>query len=328
MQTKMSRPTSSAFDKTRSYFESELLSDNALRELQQMNSIESKLVTGFRCTALEMTKEGILIVTNENFLFFGRKSFKNESFRRIQIDSDANIHVDHIALLTAPDEDIVLVALTDGTVKTLFCDQNRDQFDDTLTNSDAEDGGSASSGSSLPPNLDSVTPITAAPSSFVSYGGASSNGPVQVAVPFQSNTHFDGNVGKSCTIQSLVQNERKIYDETQALSYLDNNEYKTPLRRTESMQRSMRTTNLMNGQVIVNSSFGMFSRQTLIPLSKSFKIVILRKDRMCIFDISTSETTEVTAKQLGMKSFVGATTSVGHRDEEFLVSHHLRWCLV
>lgn len=326
MQMKMSRPTSSSFDKTRSYFESELFSDVALKELQDMNSIETKLVTSFRCTGMEMTREGILIVTNENFLMFGRKSLKNDSFRRIQIDVNSETRIDDIAMLFTPDEDIVLIALNNGCVKTLCCDQNSEIHEDTASNSDVEDGGSASSGSSLSPAPGAASQFTAASSSFSTFVTTSSTGPLQMMIPstVNGNFAFDGNgfAGKSCTIQSLVQNERKIYDESQALGHLDNNEYKVPFVRSDnkSMQQpGVRTTHLVNGQIILNSSFGSHSRQRITPLVKSNRIVLQQKDRLCVYDIITADVSEISAEEINMESFISAQTSLGDRNEEFLV---------
>lgn len=327
LQTKLSRPTSSVFDKTRSYFESEVMSDAALRELQEMNSIETKTLTGFHCIGMEMSSEGILITTNENFLFFGRKSFKSESFRRIQVDVNAKARVEHISLFFTGDEDIILIALNDGTVKSLCCEQNADNFDDgNSANSDIEDGA-LSLGVSIPTiDTDAEMPATNL-SIFGGYGdNSTSMGSIAVASSIQGNFPFDGSAGKSCTIQSLVQNERKLYDETQSLNHLDNNEYKTSAMSNDSQlgdERSIRSINLMNGQILMDSTFGFFTRQTLIPLAKSFKIIVARMDCLYIYDILTLKTIKITANELNMKSILSASVSMGHHDEEYLVRKNI-----
>lgn len=332
VQLKMSRPTSKSFDKTRSYFESELFSDSALQELHEMNAIEEKILTNFRCTAIELTSEGILISTNENFLLFGRKSFKNESFRRIQIDSNRSVRVECMVALTGFYDDIVIIALNNGSIKSLCCDQNIEKIDDSQANSDIEE--SSSSISSLTPTAGNgkASHVNFSIETFDYSMASPSNGPVQIAMaaPLQAGTGFfaDNNgptFGKSCTIQSLVQNERKIYDEMQAMHNLENIEYKAPLETVsiKSIQRSIRSTQLMSGQTILNNSmdaFSTLSRQYLVQLFKSKKLITLRKNQLRIYDLVTNETVNVAAKQMNQLKFVEVTTTIGDQNEEYLVS--------
>lgn len=326
-QIKLSRPTSKSFDKTRSYFESELFSDAALQELHKMNADEEKILTNFHCTAIELTSEGILISTNENFLLFGRKSFKNESFRRIQIDSNKSVRVECMVALSGFDDDIVVIALNNGAVKSLCCDQNVEQTDDSLTNSDVEE--SLSSTSSLTPSMTNgkASNLSFPMESFENVMASPSNGPVQIAVaaPLHASSGFDNaasNFGKSCTIQSLVQNERKIYDEMQMLNHLDNNE-KTPLEvvHIKSMHRSVKYTQLMSGQTIFNNSLNAFStlsRQYMVQLLKSKKLVSLCKNRLRIYDLMTNQIVNVTIK-MSEKKFIQATATTAGQNEEYLV---------
>ncbi|XP_055313463.1 uncharacterized protein LOC129574888 [Sitodiplosis mosellana] len=328
VQLKMSRPTSKSFDKTRSYFESELFSDSALQELHEMNAIEEKILTNFRCTAIELTSEGILISTNENFLLFGRKSFKNESFRRIQIDSNRSVRVESMVALTGFDDDIVIIALNNGAVKSLCCDQNIEQIDDSQANSDIEESSSSIS-SLTPPTGNGKASNVSFPIETFDYSMASpSNGPVQVALaaPLQAGTGFFANntgpsFGKSCTIQSLVQSERKIYDEMQAMHHLENMEYKAPLETVpiKLCQRSIRSTQLMSGQTILNNSmdaFSTLSRQYLVQLIKSRKLITLRKNRLRIYDLVTNEIVNVPAKQV---KFTEVTATTADQNEECLI---------
>lgn len=337
-QLKLSRPTSKSFDKTRSYFESELFSDAALQELHQMNADEEKLLTTFRCTAIELTSEGILISTNENFLLFGRKSFKNESFRRIQVDSNKSVRVECMVTVDGFDDDIVIIALNNGAIKSICCDQNSEPIDDSQANSDIEE--SSSSISSLTPTTTTTTTtgngkasqLNLPPESMDFTVASASNGPVQIATaaPLQATTGFfaDGNstnFGKSCTIQSLVLNERKIYDERQALNHLENMEYKAPLETVpiKTMDKSIRCTQLMNGQTIFNSSIDIFStlsRQYLVQLVKSKKLITLRKNRIRIYDLLTNQIIEMPPNKSNLNKYIDATTTTADHNEEYLVS--------
>lgn len=321
----LERPTSSkSFDKTRSYFESELFSDAALQELQQNGPVEPKFINSFGCSALELTHEGILVATNENFLLFGRKSFKNESFRKIQISTEHNTRVGCMATLTGYDDDIVLASLNDGTVRSFCCDQNLEHLDENCANSDVEEG-STSSITSLPPTLatNSVLPLNL----MESHGSSSSYGSVQVLTAnFMPDAGSVG--GKSCAIQSLVQNERKMHDEMQALNNLDNNEYKMPTNSMpiKSMQQSTNISNLVNGQTIMSDAFGLSppvepgTNTIFVYLMKSNKIVALVNNHLRICDLVTNEVISLATNDATVNRYVSATTTIGDHNEEYLVS--------
>lgn len=328
------RPTSKSFDKTRSYFESELFSDAALQELHEMNPDDEKMLTNFRCTAIELSVEGILISTNENFILFGRKSFRNESFRRIQIDANKMVRVESMLSLSDFDDDIVIIALNNGAVKSLCCDQNIDHIDDSHTNSDIEE--SHSSISSLTPTVGDGTKSTSnviTPMNAFDHSMASpSNGPVHVAVaaPLQATAGFfsdnsPNNFSKSCTIQSLVQNERKIYDEMQAQNNLENIEYKVPLEtiNIKMANRSARSTHLMSGQTILSNSIGVFSTvssQCLVQLIKSKKLITLRRNQLRAYDLQTNQTIEIPTNLINKRRYVEAISTTADQNEEYLVS--------
>lgn len=328
------RPTSKSFDKTRSYFESELFSDAALQELHEMNPDDEKLLTNFRCTAIELSVEGILISTNENFILFGRKSFRNESFRRIHIDANKMVRVESMLSLSGFDDDIVIIALNNGAVKSLCCDQNIDHIDDSHTNSDIEE--SHSSISSLTPTVGdgtkSISNVIAPINAFDHSMASPSNGPVQVAVaaPLQATTGFfpdnnPNNFSKSCTIQSLVQNERKIYDEMQAQNNLENIEYKVPLEtiNIKISNRSARSTHLMSGQTILSNSIGVFSTvssQCLVQLIKSKKLITLRRNQLRAYDLQTNQTIEIPTNLINKRRYVEAISTTADQSEEYLVS--------
>lgn len=354
-QLKRVRPTSKSFDKTRSYFESELFNDIALQELHRMNAAdEEKLLTTFRCTAIELTHDGILISTNENFLLLGRKSFKNESFRRIQIDSCKNVRVECMLSLIGFGDDIVVIVLNNGAVKSLCCDLS-DEIDDFLANSDTDE--TSSTGSSLSPtavgggsgaaaadpdaNAKASTAYALPVDSIVFAVAPASSGPVQtmtaMAAPHHGNIDgylTDGNsLGKSCTIQSLVLNERKIYDEHQStLNHLENIEYNKASAATietvpiKSMQqKSIRCTQLLNGQTLFNNTMDLFSvsppvsHQNLVQLIKSNKLIILRKNRLRIYDLIANHMIEMPSKRQNRK-YIDATTTTADHNEEYLVS--------
>lgn len=154
-----------------------------------------------------------------------------------------------------------------------------------------------------------------------------SNGPVEVAAPLQTRTGVSVDntaltFGKSCIIQSLVQSERKIYDEMQAMRHLENIEYKAlletvPINLTQGLIRS---TQLMNGQTIISNSMDAFSipsRQHLIELIKCKKLIALRKNQLYIFDLVTNQIFGVPAKNL---KFTEITATTGDHNEEYLVS--------
>lgn len=344
-ELKRARPTSKSFDKTRSYFESELFSDVALQELHRMNAADDeKLLTTFRCTSIELTRDGILISTNENFLLLGRKSFKNESFRRIQIDSSKSIRVECMLSLIGFDDDIAVIVLNNGAVKSLCCDLS-DEIDEFLANSDIDEA-SSSTVSSLSPtaaaaaaDAKSSTAFALPVDSIIFSVAPASNGPVQtmtaMAAPHHGNINgflTDGNsMGKSCTIQSLVLNERKIYDERQSsLNHLDNLEYNKAAQGIETvpiksmMQKSIRCTQLLNGQTLFSNSMDIFSippasHQHLVQLIKSNKLIILRKNRLRIYDLIANHMIEMPSKRQN-QTFIDATTTTADHNEEYLVS--------
>lgn len=338
-QLKRVRPTSKSFDKTRSYFESELFSDAALQELHRKNTDEDKLLTTFRCTAIELTSDGILISTNENFLLLGRKSFKNESFRRIQIDSCKNIRVECMLSLNGFDDDIVVIVLNNGAVKSLCCDLS-DEIDELQANGDFDEA-SSSTVSSLSPTAAAAAAAAAAddakastayalPVDSIIFGVApASNGPIAMtamAAPHHGGFLTDGNsLGKSCTIQSLVLNERKNYNE----QHLENLEYNqsggietVPIK--SMMQKSIRCTQLLNGQTLFSNSMDLFSipsvsHQHLVKLIKSKKLIILRKNRIRIYDLVANYMIEMPSNRQN-QMYIDATTTTADHNEEYLVS--------
>lgn len=339
LKRSMRRPTSKSFDKTRSYFESELFNDAALQELHRMNVDDEKLLTTFRCTAIELTSVGILISTNENFVLLGRKSFKNESFRRIQIDSCKTIRVECMLSLIGFDDDIVIIVLNNGAVKSLCCDLS-DEIDELQGMSDFDDFSlSPAAAAAAAADAKASTAFAFQPLDSIIFAVApASSGPVQTAMaaPYRiggTGLPTDGNsLGKSCTIQSLVINERKIYDDHETLNHFDNNlEFnRKPTTSIETVpiksatEKSIRCTQLLNGQTLFNNSMDLFAiptitHQHLVQLIKANKLIILRKNRVRIYDLIANQMIEIPLNQLNQK-YIDATTTTADHNEEYLVS--------
>lgn len=330
------RPNSSAsFDKTRSYFESEVFSDAALQELQQIHLDEQKLITGFSCTALELTHKGILIATNENFLLFGRKSFKNESFRRIRIGGEHSARVECMVALYGFDDDIVLTALNNGTVLSYCCEQNAEQFDEMYASSDGEDGSVSSSILSLPPAVKTDKTLPANSNDLLGGGSggvsgtSSSYGPVQLlSTNYMNDTVSASSAGKSCAIQSLVQSERKFYDEFQTLNHVEfgHNIATANNASVNGMQSSMNSISFVNGQTVMSDVFGVRSthgdavNKNIVYLTKANRLVALVNSNLRICDLATNEIVNVTQQELKGNKYISVAATTDDYDREYLVN--------
>lgn len=298
-----------------------------------MHTDENKLLTTFRCTAIELTSDSILISTNENFLLLGRKSFKNESFRRIQIDSCKSVRVESMISLSGFDDDIVVIVLNNGAVKSLSCDLS-DEIDELQANSDIDEASSTSlspAGAAAAAADAKSSTAYALPVDSIIFGVApASNGPVAMtamAAPHHGGFPTDGNaLGKSCTIQSLVLNERKIYDE-----HLEDLDYNNSAAGIETvpiksmMQKSIRCTQLLNGQTLFSNTMDLFSipsisHQHLVKLIKSKKLIILRKNRIRMYDLIANHMIEMPSNSRQNQMYIDATTTTADHNEEYLVS--------
>lgn len=316
-----SRPTSSEFNKTRSYFENELYSDLALQQLQEMHTDKVKLLTNFRCTSLEITNSGILIATNENFFLYARKSFRDSLVRCIQIDTSASARVECTFLLPETNGNIVLVASTDGKIKALCCNQHIDHADESPTNCDLDDG-STSSISSWPPN---------GPSHQHHIDDDSSTPSTSMAM---HSTDPNLLVNKSCTIQSLVQNERQMYDEMHVTSRLDDSEYKfrqniaTNGERPAVANGAMKFSNLLNGQMVSSNSIGVFKVALDYPsisMLSANRFMALHKNQLKVFDLMANDIMEKTNIESRKKAVVSAVTTQIDSNTNFLVSFGFVW---
>lgn len=90
LQTIIVRPKS-GFEKTKSYFENDLFSDAALRELQdrdRVNDHRQPAQMDLLCFDLEFHKDSFYIATNQKFLLTGNRSLLRQSFRKIMLNDD------------------------------------------------------------------------------------------------------------------------------------------------------------------------------------------------------------------------------------------------
>lgn len=114
--TKKIRPKS-GFEKKKMYFESNLFSDAALRELHNFDVQKDMLdqSENFRCVDMEYHEDGIVVATNKSFIIFVTTSLSREGLRKLFIDDSNFLHATKLKSM----EDVLLVGLTDGSVKAL-----------------------------------------------------------------------------------------------------------------------------------------------------------------------------------------------------------------
>lgn len=107
----------SGFDKKKMYFESNLFSDAALRELHDFDARKdlSDQSENFRCVDMEYHDDGIVIATNKSFVIFVSTSLNRGSLRKVHIDESNLLHATKLKSL----DDTLLIGLTDGSVKVL-----------------------------------------------------------------------------------------------------------------------------------------------------------------------------------------------------------------
>ncbi|KAG4071946.1 hypothetical protein HA402_006107 [Bradysia odoriphaga] len=116
LNNRKARPKS-GFDKKKMYFESNLFNDAALRELHDIDARKdlSDQSEKFRCVDMEYHEDGIVIATNKSFVIFVATSLNRDSLRKVFIDESNLLHATKLKSL----DDILLVGLTDGSVKVL-----------------------------------------------------------------------------------------------------------------------------------------------------------------------------------------------------------------
>lgn len=114
--TKSVRPKS-GFEKKKMYFESNLLSDAALRELHNFD-VQKEFLNqsdSFRCVDMESHEDGVVVATNRSFLIFIATSLSRDSLQKLIIDDSNFLHATKLKSIW----EVLLVGLTDGTVKAL-----------------------------------------------------------------------------------------------------------------------------------------------------------------------------------------------------------------
>lgn len=107
----------SGFEKKKMYFESNLFSDAALRELHDFDAQKylSDQSQSIRCVDMEYHDDGVVIATNKSFLIFVATSLNKNSLRKILIDETNLLHATKLKSL----DEVLLVGLTDGSVKVI-----------------------------------------------------------------------------------------------------------------------------------------------------------------------------------------------------------------
>lgn len=131
----------SGFEKKKIYFENNLFSDAALRELHDFDAQKnfSNQSTSFRCVDLEYHEDGIVVATNKSFLIFLPTSLNKESLRKIFIDESNLLHASKLKSF----DDVLLVGLTDGSVKAMRVNPSNEcqklRNSDTVANTTTSD---------------------------------------------------------------------------------------------------------------------------------------------------------------------------------------------
>lgn len=124
LQIKQFVPSTTVFDKRKSYFEKRIFQDDVLKELnEQLNGKDE--YKGIRFTALACGSEQIFIGTNRNFIICCTKSLKSERFRKIFINVDSPKSLFTTALSILPNEKFILAGLSNGSVIALNCSMKR-----------------------------------------------------------------------------------------------------------------------------------------------------------------------------------------------------------
>lgn len=297
------RPTSSSmssFDEIHSHFESGLFDDAALHELQHKMESTEKNLPKFRCIALERTHDGsVLIATNWNFVYFGRHTMHNGVFQKLYVVNSS--HIDALLPFNHCDNDVFLIVLRDGTIKSFNYDRFDRKWDDTIVN-DCDDEPSSSSPCSLP-----SMPMASTASSS--------------AAAIAATTSMIGHeIGKSCTIQSILQNERKLYDDVHALNKLDVGECTNVTASadgTANESNAMTDSRFVHDQIIIDYQFDQCTRQRqhFTQLFKSKRLAIVQRGQLRLFDETATEQPHFDRKCIEIVS------TFANNNVEYLVSN-------
>ncbi|XP_059612363.1 cytoplasmic dynein 2 intermediate chain 1 [Phlebotomus argentipes] len=190
------------FERKLSYFESDLFSDAALRELQDKDG-EKDSNSEVLCTDFQASSEGYFVTTNQPFILFFNKSTK-EGIAKIPVaDKSSKFYATVIEM--CPSTKNLLIGFSDGSVKLKPIHVEREEAsgvaEESVIDEDADEA-----------NLSA----------------------------------------KSCAIQNIVKNERKLYEESQALNNLDSSEMK---KSFASPLKSMQKDRVKVGGIILAGSY-------------------------------------------------------------------------
>lgn len=304
------RITSAAFAKTRSYFENDLFTDTALQELQSIDGAETRQLSDVRCVALEVNNGGVFVASSENFIIYGRRTLKPETFRKVQIDGRRNVNVQYF-LPMSPKCDEILVALSDGTVKSFsYPSVGR------LLSGSAEYGADVS-----------ISPLTFVPVNSPSNPGAAVGERTSSASAHSSaqNAGFSigQELGKSCIIQNIVQNERKLYSEAQTVDIFESNEFKLGNDQTGGDRTADNSAQpeVVNNQLILFQPSKQRTEQQIAPLVKSHRLVSLRRNQVKVYNLMNDSSTNLEFKDTANGGdLIRIATAINENDDEYLVS--------
>ncbi|KAM7342345.1 uncharacterized protein ACRADG_009808 [Cochliomyia hominivorax] len=157
------------FDKTKQFFQKDIYSDEALKELHEHRSEMGQ--QGLRFTSVECGSENVFICTNRNYILMCSKSLKIDKLKRIMINESRFLFPTALKILS--NEYFLAVGLSNGAVMILNCQPNK-----------------------IRPNMDVTNP------SYITEDALPS--PNRDSF-FDSNSI----IGKSCAIQNIVLNSQK-----------------------------------------------------------------------------------------------------------------------
>ncbi|XP_039953343.1 uncharacterized protein LOC120770184 [Bactrocera tryoni] len=171
--------TQTQFEMTKQLFQKEIYSDEILRELHGTKSAQQQRqqLQGLRFTSIDTGCERIYVCTNRNFVLSCSKSLKSERFRKINISESGLLFATALQVLT--NENFLAVGLSNGSVMIVNCHQQK-----------------------LTTQRDSETKRLNTASSYAD------NRLKDVCTPQMPD--IDPITGKSCAIQNIILNERRL----------------------------------------------------------------------------------------------------------------------
>ncbi|XP_067628692.1 uncharacterized protein [Eurosta solidaginis] len=173
------RRAQTQFEKTKLIFQKEIYSAEALRELNSasVGQHQAQQMQGLRFTGIDTGCERIYVCTNRNFVLTCSKSLKSERFRKININEDCLLFPTALQVLS--NENFLAVGLSNGSVRIVNCNQQK-------LSHQRPDGASLhldTASSFDDSRRDTSTPRT---------------------------PDIDPDTGKSCAIQNIILNERRL----------------------------------------------------------------------------------------------------------------------